>query len=167
MLLYICTLLYIAGFCLFVPMQCEVLLPALINRFSMDAEKQVYSRMIADRIRSIGDSYARKYGEEQLETRLMSLILSQNPANMNLTSVLSVVRGCLSWQKVSEIFWVGYNLLEMLTAEFGPHVHKLPQEDKRWALFQKLWEVMMSTVAPWIWEHGGGVGKYYVSSVCW
>ena len=91
---------------LFVFMQCGALLPALINHCSVDAEREVYSKMIADRIRSIGDRYARKYGEDQLERKLMSLVLHRTPANMNLTSALSVLQGRLSWQKVSEIFAV-------------------------------------------------------------
>lgn len=57
---------------------------------------------------------------------------------------------------------MGYYLLEVLTDEFGPNVDKLPQEDKRWTLFQKLWDVMMNAVAPWIWEQGGWVGQLAV-----
>ena len=134
----------------------------MVNGCSTDTQRDrdFYSKLIADRIRSIGDRYARQFDEHQLERRLTSIILGQNPANTGFASVLATLRGCLSWQKVSEIFQIGYYLLELLTAEFGQDVNKLPQEDKRWTLFQKLWDVMMNAVAPWIWEHGRRVGQF-------
>jgi len=107
--------------------------------------------MIADRLRTLGDQYERQHGEHQLESWLSSLIFNQNPA-----STFSTLP-----QKVSEIFRIGYYLLKMLTADLGLNVNKLPREDmyRQWTLFERLWDIVMKTVSPWIWEHGAWVGQ--------
>ena len=133
-------------------------MPSLISASDTDAQRYIRSRMIADRIRTIGDRYERQYGEHQLESWLSAIIFSQNPASTGFTSML--------WgrlQKVREIFQTGYCLLKVLTAECGLNVNKLPQEDKQWTLFQRLLDMMMNIVSPSFLEHHGGwVGQFAV-----
>lgn len=118
--------------------------------------------MIADRLRTLGDQYERQHGEHQLESWLSSLIFNQNPASTfstGFTSISTTLQGLP--QKVSEIFRIGYYLLKVLTADLGPNVNKLPREDmyRQWTLFERLWDIVMKTVSPWIWEHGEWVGQ--------
>ena len=123
----------------------------MIDGCSTDVQRHLFSRMIADRLRTLGDQYERQHGEHQLKNWLSSLIFNQNPA-----STFSTLP-----QKVSEIFRIGYYLLKMLTADLGPNVNKLPREDmyRQWTLFERLWDIVMKTVSPWIWEHGEWVGQ--------
>lgn len=134
----------------------------MIDGCSTDVQRHICSRMIADRLRTLGDQYERQHGEQQLESWLSSLIFNQNPASTfstGFTSISTTLQGLP--QKVSEIFRIGYFLLKVLTADLGPNVNKLPREDiyRQWTLFERLWDIVMKTVSPWIWEHGEWVGQ--------
>jgi len=134
----------------------------MIDGCSTDVQRHICSRMIADRLRTLGDQYERQHGEQQLESWLSSLIFNQNPASTFSTGFTSISTTLQALpQKVSEIFRIGYFLLKVLTADLGPNVNKLPREDmyRQWTLFERLWDIVMKTVSPWIWEHGEWVGQ--------
>ncbi len=120
------------------------------------ANLQLRARIIAERLKMLGDSYEDNHNEEHLENLLTRAVLD-NAHGHGLTQYIKILTGLcdhLSWPKISEIFSVGYSMFEKLSSTLGD-----PYVDERWELFQKLWESTVSVVARWIRDNGGWVSR--------
>ena len=109
----------------------------------------------------IGDKLEQEHGEERFSNIVNSCIYGQPITITQFLRLLSNLRSRLNWQKVSELFVLGYRLLEIMT-----QVTTKPYEDERWSLFEKLWEFLVTTVARWVMENGGWVRQVILCIVC-
>ena len=134
-----------------------------IGAYPINKQNEIKCKFIAERLKLFADKLQDQYGEEQLEAMITSVVHSQNPsAGINrFITTLQNLRGQLTWQKVGEIFRVGYRLIENLSAVLQ-NIPK-PFEDERWTLFQSLWDFMVNTVARWVCENGGWVSLVTLS----
>ena len=115
------------------------------------------SKAIAERLKYVADQIQDRYGEQELENALTSLITGQNPEIGSFLSILSSLR--LSWQRVSWLFGIGYEMIEKLSANLGSGDGQKLYEDERWTVFQSLWDFIVNNLARWIWANGGWVSK--------
>ncbi len=113
------------------------------------------ARIIAERLKIIGDKLEQEHGEERLSSLVNSFVSFGVDQPITITRFLRLLRNLrsrLNWKKVSEVFVVGYRLLEIMT-----QATTKPFEDERWWLFERLWDFMVNTVARWVMENGGWV----------
>ena len=92
----------------------------------------IKARMIADRLKAIGDEVEDEYNKSKLDDLIMLVMYTQT----------------LSWRKVAELFKRLYRVMETI------------QYDDQVPLFEKVWGCLLDSVVPWIQDKGGWVSPY-------
>ena len=107
----------------------------------------VKARMIADRLRIIGDDLEDEYIKSKLED-LTSAIGDAVINNDTLQAMfIMYTQSNLSWRKVAELFKLLCRVME--TTRYD-----------QFSLFQKVWFCLLDSVVPWIQDRGGWVSPY-------
>lgn len=131
----------------------QVALGASSGQLELPGMDPQNARIIAERLKIIGDKLEQEHGEERLSSLVNSFVSFGVDQPITITRFLRLLRNLrsrLNWKKVSEVFVVGYRLLEIMT-----QATTKPFEDERWWLFERLWDFMVNTVARWVMENGG------------
>ena len=109
----------------------------------------VKAKMIADRLKIIGDEVE----DEHLRSRLEEITIALGDAVLNnstlQTILLMYTQNNLSWRKVAELFKLLCKVMETRT-----------RYDDQFSLFEKAWYCLLDSVVPWIQDRGGWVSPY-------
>ena len=112
--------------------------------------RAVKARIIADRLKHIGDDLENQYIKEKLDDITDAIgdvaVMSNNP--LQFISYI-YTQSDLSWRKVAELFKLFYRVMES------------SKYDDQFTLFEKAWYGLMDIVVPWIHAQGGWVSSKY------
>ncbi len=124
------------------------LLHTHIQMSACSESQQVRARLIAERLKMIGDKMQTTHNTEELEQNVSSLIAltsSVSRSNQNL------------WQNVTLTFSSIYTILSNLNQQFGDS--QPPSYDEDWQMFCKVCSVLRNNLIPLISSLGGWVSK--------
>lgn len=122
----------------------------LVESGYCEASTRVRSRLIAERLKVIGDSIDRDHRRNNSEDQLSNLMSNL----LGMTSSWSA----LSWREVTVVFQNLYRLSTSLNSQFGDNP---PHSDDMWQLFQKTFNFLRDKIVPWISRNGGWVSWHY------
>ena len=111
------------------------------------------ARLIADRLKIIGDDLQDDLQNECIMSTIEEFTAAVSDAVINTNSSLQAVvfmymQSGLSWHKVAALFRFVCTMMEATRA------------DDQFSFFEKAWHCLLDNVVPWIQDRGGWVRPY-------